>query len=255
MAEPLVSPLPTSLSPQSSVDGRWSLQLPHQDPWLALLRRSGRLPVLLEAWLEERIAEQVPLEPALEQDLLAAAAEPNPALAQRPEDLAYAATLAERLRRFKQATFTLLVEERFTRTKHQRDRLIYSLLRSRSASRVEELALAIREGELDFAQAAIRWSEGPESASGGRIGPIAPGVSHPELNQRLDQAGEGELIGPFPVGDMHVLLRLDTRITTRLTPELQDQLIDELYREWMDQQLTALLNGESIEPIEYLPPA
>ena len=52
------------------------------------------------------------------------------------------------------------------------------MLRCSSQSRLEELALAIREGDLDFAAAAIRFSEGPGSAQGGRIGPISD-VSHP----------------------------------------------------------------------------
>jgi len=118
---------------------------------------------------------------------------------------------------------------------------------------VAELAIAIKEKELDFAAAAIRWSEGPESAQGGRIGPVSPEVGHPELNARLNEANEGDLIGPFPVSDMHVLLRLDNRITTRLDEALQQQLIEELYAEWLNSQLDALLKGEKIEPIEYLP--
>ena len=56
--------------------------------------------------------------------------------------------------------------------------------------RLEELA-AIREGDLDFAAAAIRFSEGPESAQGGRIGPISPDAGHPELKWQLAQAGRG----------------------------------------------------------------
>ena len=80
-----------------------------------------------------------------------------------------------------------------------------------SLSRIQELSLAIRERDLDFAAAAIRFSEGPESAQGGRIGPISPHAGHPELKRRLFNASEGDLIGPFPIGDVHVLLRLDTR--------------------------------------------
>ena len=71
------------------------------------------------------------------------------------------------------------------------------MLRCKSRPRLEELSLAIREGELDFATAAIRFSEGPESAQGGRIGPISPDIGHPELKARLANANEGDLIGPF----------------------------------------------------------
>ena len=55
------------------------------------------------------------------------------------------------------------------------------MLRCKSRSRIEELSLAIREGDLDFATAAIRFSEGPESAQGGRIGPI----SQTQVTQRF----------------------------------------------------------------------
>ena len=89
----------------------------------------------------------------------------------------------ERLSRFRQAAFSLHVEEHFSRTKRDRDQIIYSMLRCKSRSRLEELSLAIREGELDFAAAAIRFSEGPESAQGGRIGPISPDAGHPELKK------------------------------------------------------------------------
>jgi hypothetical protein len=61
------------------------------------------------------------------------------------------------------------------------------------------------------------------------------------------------LIGPLRVVDMHVLLRLDTRITTRLDERLQAQILNELYAAWLERQLQALEVGESIEPPEYIP--
>jgi hypothetical protein len=223
---------------------------PPDDPVWSSLRRSGRGNQLLEAWVEERICEQVLLSDEQQSELLETFTHSLPLI---EADLAYAATRPTRLSLYKKAAFTLHVEERFSRTKRQRDRLIYSLLRCGSASRVAELALAIREGELDFAAAAIRWSEGPESAQGGRIGPISPEAGHPALNERLAHANEGDLIGPFPVGDMHVLLRLDTRISIRLDEAMQQQLIEELYQEWLQRQVELLARGEKIEPIEYLP--
>ena len=36
------------------------------------------------------------------------------------------------------------------------------MLRCKSRPRIEEISLAIREGELDFATAAIRYSEAPK---------------------------------------------------------------------------------------------
>lgn len=236
--------------PQLDAINRWTWAPPVTEISWQLLRQSGRAELLMQAWIEHRICALVPLEPQREAELLAAH-QPRPG--ELAADAAHAACAAERLQRFKRAQFSLHVDEHFTRTKRQRDRIIYSMLRCNDRSRVEELALAIREGDLDFAAAAIRYSEGPESAQGGRIGPISPHVGHPELNQRLEQANEGDLIGPFAIGDMHVLLRLDTRITTRLDEALQEQLIEELYADWLQRQIAALLAGESIEPMDYLP--
>lgn len=217
---------------------------------LPLLRRSLQIRPILKAWIEATIADMVSLEPSLEQELLRDFS-PVPEL--EPVDYLFVATLQERLRRFKYSNFLLQVDEYYSRTKASRDRLIYSLLRSSSESRVSELCLAIREGEIDFATAAIRWSEGPESATGGRVGPIHPEAGHPEIVRRLAQAVPGELIGPFSIETTHVLLRLDERINIRLDETLQATLIDELYSLWVQRQIDRLLEGETMEPIEYLP--
>lgn len=201
------------------------------------MRRAGRFRMVLTTWLEEQIAALVDLP----EDVIQQAGSPD-------------AIRKERLSRFRQAAFSLHVEEHFSRTKRDRDRIIYSMLRCKSRPRLEELSLAIREGELEFATAAIRFSEGPESAQGGRIGPISPDAGHAELKERLAKANEGDLIGPFAIGDTHVLLRLDTRITTRLDEALQTQLLKELYNAWLNRQLSSLEVGDSIEPPEYIPP-
>ena len=225
----------SSLAPKIDDLGRW--QWPDPDcECVRMFRRTGRFRLVLTAWLEEQIMSIVEVPPELLQHL------------ESPE-----AIRQECLRLFRQAAFGLHVEEHFSRSKRDRDRIIYSMLRCRSLPRIEELALAIREGDIDFAAAAIRFSEGPESSQGGRIGPISPDAGHPELKRRLAQANEGDLIGPFQIVDMHVLLRLDTRITTRLDERLQEKILQELYANWLERQLDALEVGDSIEPPEYIP--
>lgn len=224
-----------SLSPKLDELGRWYWPDPECD-CINMMRRAGRFRIVLATWLEDQISALVDLP----DDVIQNANSPD-------------ALRKERLSRFRQAAFSLHVEEHFSRTKRDRDRIIYSMLRCKSRSRLEEISLAIREGELDFAAAAIRFSEGPESAQGGRIGPISPDAGHPELKSRLSKANEGDLIGPFAIGGMNVLLRLDARITSRLDETLQNQLLQELYDAWLDRQLQALEVGDSIEPPEYIP--
>ena len=160
------------LSPRLDELGRWYWPDPECE-CVRMLRRAGRFRVVLTCWLEEQIAALVDLPT----DVIQQAESPD-------------AIREERLSRFRQAAFSMHVEEHFSRTKRDRDRIIYSMLRCASRPRLEELSLAIREGEVDFAAAAIRFSEGPESAQGGRIGPIHPDAGHPELKSRLAKANE-----------------------------------------------------------------
>ena len=223
------------LAPILDESGRWYWPDPECECF-RMMRRAGRFRLVLVSWLEEQIAEMVEIPPEVIRQF------------ESPDALR-----SERLNRFRKAAFSLHVEEHFSRTKRDRDRIIYSMLRCKSRSRLEELSLAIREGELDFSTAAIRFSEGPESAQGGRVGPVSPDAGHPELKARLANANEGDLIGPFSVGDTNVLLRLDARITSRLDEAMQDQLILELYSSWLDRQISTLEVGDSIEPPEYIP--
>ena len=223
------------LAPKIDELGRWVWPDPNCE-CVRLLRRTGRFRLVLTAWMEEQITNMVELSTEQLQNC------------ESPEDIRQ-----ECLRLFRESAFSLHVEEHFSRSKRDRDKIIYSMLRCTSQSQLEELSLAIREGDLDFAAAAIRFSEGPESAQGGRIGPISPDAGHPELKRRLAMASEGDLIGPFSVGNMHVLLRLENRFTTRLDEQLQAQILQELYDSWLERQLQLLEVGDSIEPPEYIP--
>ena len=96
------------LTPQFDGLGRW--QWPDPDcECVRMLRRNGRFRLLLTTWLEEQITAMVELPPERVQQL------------ENPE-----AMRQERLRLFREAAFSLHVEEHFSRSKRDRDLIIYS---------------------------------------------------------------------------------------------------------------------------------
>ena len=157
------------------------MKFPFSDQSWKLLVRSSRERAVLVSYIEEKICSQVLPEPELEASLLSEY-KPSSWNESKP-DILYAATRLEKLKRFKRAAFLLQVEEFYSKTRSLRENIIFSMLRCSSLSRLKELSLAIQEGELDFASAAIRWSEGPESSNGGRIGPI-PAVNAGHQNSQ-----------------------------------------------------------------------
>ena len=217
-----------------------------------LMRRRREFKLVYTAFIEEQICSIVPLPESVVAELAETQDSSDDLLS--GDDLIYALTRKERLRLFKKANFKLQVEEYYSRNKDRYSQVIYSMLRSSSESRIREIALSIREGDIDFATAAINWSEGPESARGGRVGPIpANNAGHPELRKRLSSAIEGECLEPFKVSNSYILLRLDKRINSVLDDKLENLLIEELYQEWLNRQISQLQKSEDLDPIEYLP--
>ena len=107
------------LAPKLDELGRWIWPDPDCE-CVRMMRRAGRFRTVLTIWLEEHIADLVDLP----DEVIQQAGSPD-------------AIRKERLRLFRQAAFSLNVEEHFSRTKRNRDRIIYSMLRCKSRSRVE----------------------------------------------------------------------------------------------------------------------
>ena len=63
------------------------------------------------------------------------------------------------------------------------------MLRCKSRPRLEELSLAIREGDIDFAAAAIRFLKALKVPRAVVLDPFLPDAGHPELN---DKVGKGQ---------------------------------------------------------------
>ena len=98
------------LAPHLDELGRWSWPDPDCE-CIRMMRRAGRFRMVLTTWLEEQIAELVDLSAEAIQE----AGSPG-------------AIREEKLSLFRQAAFSLHVEEHFSRTKRGRDRIIYSML-------------------------------------------------------------------------------------------------------------------------------
>ena len=221
-----------------------------EDSWNLLLI-SGRHRSVLQAWIEKSICDTVNLDDSVKNELLASF---NPLPFQDKSHHLFYATRDRKLSMFKAYRFTPQVEEYYSRTQSSREKVIYSLIRNQNLSLLSEISLSVKEGELDFSSASIRWSEGPESAQGGRIGPISMlSIGDAPLREKLESSAEGDIIGPFPIGGTYAVVRLDKRIASRLDDQLQLHLIEELYQQWLIKQIETLEKGETIEPIDYLP--
>lgn len=126
-------------------------------------------------------------------------------------------------------------EKRFLERKQALDQVTYSLLRVQDAFLARELYLQVVNGETDFGDLAVRYSEGPERESRGIVGPKPLVQAHPQLRERLRSCRPGELLEPFAIEQWWLLVRLEESrpatfsdaVATQMCVELFDQSINE----------------------------
>lgn len=95
---------------------------------------------------------------------------------QQLEDLA---TRKLRVEKFKQATWGDQLQSYFFQRKRQLTQVIYSLIRTTNSGLAHEMYFRLQEGEESFVELARTYSEGPEAATGGLMGPVELGTLHP----------------------------------------------------------------------------
>ena len=145
------------------------------------------------------------------------------------------------------------LEEMFLQRKHQLDTVVYSLLRVNDHGLARELWIQLSEGEISFAEAASRYSDGPEANTKGVIGPLAMGQLQPELAERLRSLQRGDLREPEPMGHWWVLLRLEQLSPARLDEPMRERLLQEQLAAWLEERCNAVLQGQPLDALHYDP--
>ena len=227
-----------------------------------LIRRLELVPQLLRRRLEEEITALVPL-PAewlaeAQQQLLG----DQPletflgARGWQAADLDIHLRRPEALNRYAQQRFGPGLEERFLASKGGRDQVIYSLLRVRDPGLARELWIRLEEGETTFAEAAAAFSDGPEAHRKGVMGPMAIGQLQPQLlADWLRSLRPGELRQPEPLGEWHVMVRLEQLTPVRFDAAMRAKLLLEELDSFLQARVQQLIAGELPEPFHYDPAA
>ncbi|NJK37636.1 MAG: peptidylprolyl isomerase [Oscillatoriales cyanobacterium RM1_1_9] len=157
-----------------------------------------------------------------------------------PEELDEIAIRPLKLEKFKQETWSNKVENYFVSRKSSLDQVVYSLIRTKNPGLAHELYFRIAEGETAFADAAREYSEGPESRSGGLLGPVSLSQPHPAISKLLSVSQPGQLWTPRPLSEWMVVIRLEKFIPAQLDESMRRRLIDELFETWVRDQFTAI---------------
>ena len=165
------------------------------------------------------------------------------------EDLRYISSRWERIERFQTQVFAKEVERQFLSQKLAHDQVTYSMIRVRDGDLAFELHQRLLDEEASFAELASTYSEGPERDSEGICGPVPFDQAHATVVEQLRGCQEGELLAPFFLVDIWLILRLEQWQGARLDDAMRSTLLEELFDQWLEQRITTLIEGRTPEPL------
>ncbi len=158
----------------------------------------------------------------------------------------------EALRRFAAQRFGGGLEETFLSAEGGYDEIIYSFLRVSSPALAQELWIRLEEAETTFAEAASNFSEGPEAARKGVIGPLTISqVQPPQMAQVLRSLRPGQIHRPCQIGEWFVLLRLEQLTPARFDDQMEQMLLKQKLEDFLQERVRKLLAGEALEELHY----
>ena len=156
-------------------------------------------------------------------------------------DLVWQISLPLRIRQHCLTHYLDKAEARFLSRKKQLDQVVYSLVRVEDGMLARELYLRILDGEASFAEVAAQYSEGPEKASHGIIGPKPMNQAHPSLAEKLMSSEPRHLLEPFPIEQWWLVARLEQFIPANFSDSIAEQMAMEMFDESIQQELTRIM--------------
>lgn len=157
-----------------------------------------------------------------------------------PSQLEELALRPLKLAQFKAQTWGGRVSSYFLKRKQDLDQVVYSLIRVKDAALANDLYRRISTAELTFEAAARQYSQGPEAASGGHLGPVSLSQPHPVIRKLFALNQPGELLPPQTIEGWSVIVRLEQYLPVTLDDSLQQKLIDELFELWLQEAMQSL---------------
>ena len=126
------------------------------------------------------------------------------------------------------------------------DFVTYSLVRVKEEDLALELYLRIKEDEADFTEISTIYSEGPESKTGGLIGPVTLKQTHPMIAKILLISQTKQLWPPKKIDDWWVILRLEKLTNTEFNDDIAKYLSHELGEQFLNKE-TDNINKKEIK--------
>ena len=153
-------------------------------------------------------------------------------------DLEWNATLQLRVKKYCEQNYEHKAESYFLAKKNDLDRVVYSLIRSKDPYLIQELYLRIESNEQNFGDLAAEYSEGMEKQTKGIVGPVPMTQAHPAVAETLRVSKPGRLNRPMKLGELWLILRLESYKPAIFNPEMSQRLTHEMFNNYVNTKVS-----------------
>lgn len=120
------------------------------------------------------------------------------------------------------------------------DRVVLSRIIVEDKDLIEELHCQLADG-TSFESLAQEFSITDDGIVNGMVGPVSRGSMPDALRAVIDEAQEGQVVGPITMDERWGLFRVEAVLPASLdNPALKQALTDELFEQWLAAQMEAL---------------
>ena len=161
------------------------------------------------------------------------------------KDFEWQIALPLRIKHHCRKQFLHKAEAHFLARKNQLDQVVYSLIRTKDAFLAQELFLRIEGGESNFGDLAAQFSEGPEQNTKGIVGPVPLTQAHPTVAELLRTTKPGLLLHPVRLGDLWIVMRLESYSPASFDDAMADRLSRELFDQWVNEELARKMASQN----------
>jgi peptidylprolyl isomerase len=144
-----------------------------------------------------------------------------------------------------QVTSDAAIKEYFNLNSPKFDSIIVSHIIVDSEGTAKELMAILEDDPDSFADLAREHSLADTSTEGGYIGKVIRGALQPEIESKVFNASEGDLLGPFPSADENFFEIFI--INAKVSAELNEDTTDDVRRIVRDEWLAARAKEHNIE--------
>lgn len=125
----------------------------------------------------------------------------------------------------------------YLKKKKNLDSVLYTLIRHEDEGIINECFFRAKDDGLDLSTLAREYSQGPEAATGGIVGPTRVMQAHPIIAEKLrccQLNSDGKILTPFKVEKFWVLIRVEKYYSAKFV-DFKDEIALYVGNQYLDE--------------------